>query len=241
MHIHIADTPGQVARDFAEFFENWLAKQDKTVSIALSGGSTPAVLFRLWAEEYRGRIDWERVHFFWGDERCVPPDDEESNFKMADDLFLSPVGVPSCNIHRLRGELPAEAEAGRYGEETEEFLPIAHGSPVFDLIMLGMGGDGHTASIFPHQIELMQADSIYAVAQHPVSGQERVTLTGKVLNNARHVAFLVTGKSKADKVEAILNQEEEAKAYPAAHIRPAHGELYWFMDRKAAQGVEDKV
>lgn len=240
MHIQIADTPGQVARDFAEFFEHWLKNQEKDVYVALSGGSTPAVLFRLWAEEYRDRIDWEKVHFFWGDERCVPPDDEESNFKMADDLLMSRVGVPSCNIHRLRGELPAEAESGRYGEEIEECLPIENGWPVFDLIILGMGGDGHTASIFPHQIELMEADDICAVAEHPVTGQERITLTGKVLNNARNIAFLVTGKSKADKVAAILNEGEGASEYPAAHIQPAHGQLYWFMDQKAAQGVDEK-
>ncbi len=240
MHIHIADTPGQVARDFAVHFENWLADKDE-VYIALSGGSTPAVLFRLWAEEYRDKIDWEKIHFFWGDERCVPPDDEESNYKMADDLFLSAVGVPSCNIHRLRGELPAEAEAGRYGEEIRECLPEQAGWPVFDLVMLGMGGDGHTASIFPEQLELMEAQDVCALAQHPVTGQERITLTGKVLNNAREVAFLVTGKSKAAKVAAILNQDEAAKAYPAAHVQPVNGQLHWFMDQKAAQRVDEKV
>ena len=229
MHIHIADTPGQVARDFADYFEHWLADKDE-VYIALSGGSTPAVLFRLWAEEYRDKIDWEKIHFFWGDERCVPPDDEESNFKMAEDLFLSAVGVPSCNIHRLRGELPAEAEAGRYGEEIRECLPEEAGWPVFDLIMLGMGGDGHTASIFPEQLDLLDAGEVCALAQHPVTGQERITLTGKVLNNAREVAFLVTGKSKAGKVAAILNQDAAAKAYPAAHVQPPNGQLHWFMD-----------
>lgn len=240
MHTHIADTPGQVARDFAEFFEQWLAEKKEPVNIALSGGSTPAVLFRLWTETYHDRIDWEQIHFFWGDERCVPPDDEESNFKMANDLFLSAVGVPSCNIHRLRGELPGEAEAGRYGEEIAECLPERDGWPVFDLIMLGMGGDGHTASIFPHQMNLLESEEICALAEHPVSGQERVTLTGKVLNNAREVVFLVTGQSKAEKVSSILNGESGASEYPAAHVNPPHGQLHWFMDQKAAKGVDEK-
>jgi 6-phosphogluconolactonase len=241
MHIHIADTPGKVARNFAEFFEKWLAEKKEPVNVALSGGSTPAVLFRLWTEEYQDRIDWEQIHFFWGDERCVPPDDAESNFKMADDLFLTPVGVPSCNVHRLRGELPAEAEAGRYGEEIKECLPMQEGWPVFDLIMLGMGGDGHTASIFPHQMELLKAKEVCALAEHPVSDQERVTLTGHVLNNAREVAFLVTGQSKAEKVSAILNKAPGAADYPAAHVQPTHGQLHWFMDQKAAKGVDEKV
>ncbi|MEQ8703882.1 MAG: 6-phosphogluconolactonase [Phaeodactylibacter sp.] len=241
MHIHISDTPGQVARDFAKFFEAWLAEKDGPVHVALSGGSTPAALFRLWAEEYPNRIDWEKIHFYWGDERCVPPDDEESNFKMASDLFLAPVGVPSCNVHRLRGELPAEAEAGRYAEEIEENLPVGNGWPVFDLIILGMGGDGHTASIFPYQIELMEADEVCALAQHPDTDQERITLTGKVLNNAHDVAFLVTGQSKTSKVAAILNEEEGAQAFPAAHIKPVHGKVHWFLDQKAAQGVDEKV
>lgn len=241
MHVHIANTPGQVARDFAEYFENWLAKQEGTVNVALSGGSTPAVLFRLWAEEYSERIDWEQIHFFWGDERCVPPDDEESNFKMAEDLFMSTVGVPSCNIHRLRGELPAEAEAGRYGEEISECLPVKSDWPVFDLIMLGMGGDGHTASIFPHQMELLESTEVCALAEHPDTGQERITLTGEVINNAREVVFLVTGQSKADKVAAIHNEAADAKQYPAGHIRPKHGQLHWFIDQKAARGVDEKV
>ena len=237
MQIHISDTPGQVARDFADFFEAWLSKQEGSVNIALSGGSTPAVLFKLWAEDYKGKIDWEKVHFYWGDERCVPPSDEESNYKMANDLFLSRVGVPLSNIHRFRGEDDPQAEVGRYAAEITDNLQHVDGLPAFDLIMLGMGSDGHTASIFPHQIELLEATSVCALAQHPESGQFRGTLTGNVLNNARLVAFLVTGASKTDKVDAIINDKEEAKNYPAAHIGPKHGALHWFVDEKAAEGL----
>lgn len=238
MHIHISDSPAQVARSFAEFFEGWVKERQGPLHIALSGGSTPAVLYRLWAAEFADLMDWEQLHFYWGDERCVPPDDEESNYKMADDLFLSPLQIPSCNIHRMRGELPPEAEAGRYGEELKDNLPLIDGLPVFDLIILGMGGDGHTASIFPGQMELLQSQEICALAKHPVSGQERITLTGPVINNARTVVFLVTGKSKQERLQEILGEGgERAQQYPAAHIKPAHGQLHWFLDQQAAHKV----
>jgi len=238
MHIHIADTPGQLAQEFADYFANWLEDKER-VNIALSGGSTPGKLFRLWSEDGGPDADWEKVHFFWGDERCVPPDDPESNYKMAYDLFLEPLGIPSCNIHRIRGEMPAEAEIGRYTEELEEHLPSKNGWPVFDLIMLGLGSDGHTASIFPDQIHLLDAEECCALAEHPVSGQQRITLTGKVLNNARQIVFLATGSGKKDRVREILQEEEVAGQYPASHIKPPNGKLLWYLDRKAAEGIKE--
>ena len=233
-HTHIADSPTQLAQDFAQYFADWVAGKER-VNIALSGGSTPGKLFRLWGEGYGPDIDWEHIHFFWGDERCVPPDDPESNYKMAYDLFLEPLSVPYCNIHRIKGEMPAEAEAGRYAEELEEELPTENGYPVFDMVLLGLGSDGHTASVFPDQMQLLDAEDTCAVAQHPVSGQQRVTLTGRVLNNAREVVFLITGKGKQERVREILNQEEVAGQYPASHVRPTNGKLMWYLDRAAAE------
>lgn len=231
--IHIAGTAEQVAEDFAQYFADWVEKKP-LVTVALSGGSTPKVLFRLWAERYRGRIDWTKIHFFWGDERCVPPDDEESNFKMANGLFLSRVDIPEGNIHRIRGEEEPEAEAKRYAKEITQFVPSRNGLPAFDMILLGMGDDGHTASIFPHQMELLTAEALCAVATHPESGQKRATLTGKVINNAKEVVFLVTGKGKAEKLEEIIEAKDGSGKYPAAHIEPTHGELHWFVDEAAA-------
>jgi len=237
MHIHIAATPSQLAQDFAHYFTDWVADKDR-VNIALSGGSTPGRLFRLWGETFGAEVDWEKVHFFWGDERCVPPDDPESNYKMAYDLFLEPLGVPSCNVHRIKGEMPAEAEAGRYAEELEEELPTANGYPVFDMIMLGLGSDGHTASIFPDQIQLLDVEEYCAVATHPMSGQERITLTGRVLNNAKEVVFLATGKGKQDRIREIFNKEDVAGQYPASHIHPEGGKLLWYLDEAAAADLE---
>ena len=234
--IHIAKTPEQVAEDFAHYFAEWV-KGKPIVTLALSGGSTPKALFRLWAEQYRDSIDWTKVHFFWGDERCVPPDDEESNFKMASSLFLSKTAIPAEHIHRIRGEAEPEAEARRYAEDIARTVSSRNGMPSFDMILLGMGGDGHTASIFPHQMELLSAEALCGVATHPESAQRRITLTGKVLNNASEVAFLVTGAEKSQKVEEIVKGKEGSERYPAAHIEPKGGELHWFLDEAAAGGL----
>ncbi|MCB0584746.1 MAG: 6-phosphogluconolactonase [Phaeodactylibacter sp.] len=235
--IHIAETAVQVAEDFAQYFAEWVEDKPR-VTLALSGGSTPKVLFRLWAEQYRDSIEWGKVHFFWGDERCVPPDDEESNFKMANGLFLSRIGIPEENIHRIRGESRPEEEARRYAEEIVRFVNARNGMPSFDMILLGMGSDGHTASIFPDQMELLSVETLCAVATHPESGQQRITLTGKVLNNAEEVAFLATGQGKAAMVKKIINGEADSQHFPAAHIEPSQGELHWFIDQDAAEGLK---
>lgn len=235
MQIKIADSPQVVAADFTQWLIHLLKEKDR-FTIALSGGSTPAVLFKLWADNYSDTIDWSKIHFFWGDERCVPPSDEESNFKMTNDLLFTKVGVPASNIHRVHGEVTPTEEAKHYAKVIEDNVEIIDGLPRFDLVMLGMGGDGHTASIFPHQMELLTEKAWCAVATHPESGQKRVSLTGPVINNAANVAFLVTGTSKTEKVQSILQGEDTSENYPAAHIKPPKGTLYWFLD-KAAAGI----
>ncbi len=235
--IHIAATPEQVAEDFARYFAQW-AEGKPAITLALSGGSTPRMLFRLWATQYRDSIDWKKIHFFWGDERCVPPDDEESNFKMANGLFLSQIDIPAENIHRIRGEAAPEAEARRYAEDILRNVFSRNGLPSFDMILLGMGDDGHTASIFPQQMELLYSEAICGLATHPQSGQQRVTLTGKVINNASEVAFLVSGQEKAGKLEEIIKGKPGSEKYPAAHIEPTEGELHWFVDEAAAERLK---
>lgn len=223
-----------VAAAFAEWLCDWLAEQSGPVHIALSGGSTPKVLFRLLAQDYENQINWQRVHLYWGDERCVPPDDPESNYGMTQELLLRHIDIPMANIHRVRGEHDPKEEAKRYGEIIEAELPMEGGYPIFDLIILGMGSDGHTASIFPNSMELLTAASTCAVAVHPDSGQKRITLTGPVINRAREVSFLVTGAGKTDKVRAIIRREGAYLNYPAAHIQPKSKHLSWFLDEAAA-------
>jgi 6-phosphogluconolactonase len=180
-------------------------------------------------------IDWSQVHFYWGDERCVPPTDAESNYGMTAELLLSKIEIPGENIHRIQGENDPEQEARRYGELLVKELQTYNGVPQFDLVILGMGDDGHTASIFPYQMHLWESAKNCEVAKHPGSGQKRITITGSVINTASVVAFLVTGAGKAPKVREIIQKEGDYKAYPASLVEPESGELYWFLDKDAAK------
>ena len=188
-------TGDKLANTFAEHFVNWIQEQEQhDLHIALSGGSTPKTLFAILAQEpYNSSIPCNRLHFYWGDERCVAPDHADSNYGMTHAILLSQIDIPAENIHRSRGEDNPEDEAKRYSEEiTKNVLNSA-----FDLIMLGMGDDGHTASIFPHEMHLLENPNVCAVATHPVSGQKRITLTGTTLNSDikyRFIANVFTAK-----------------------------------------------
>src|SRR5690606_18391122 len=199
---------------------------------ALSGGSTPKIVFDQLAEKYAHAIAWDRIHLYWGDERCVPPTDEQSNYKMTVDHLISKIDIPQGNIHRILGEAEPAQEALRYAGLLDSKLARRGDSPQLDLVILGMGDDGHTASIFPHQIELWEAPQHCVVATHPDSGQKRVSLNGRTINAAKAVAFLVTGKSKAKKVKSVV--EGERPIFPASLVRPESGKLVWFLDREAA-------
>lgn len=223
----------EVAQQFAKDLFSLVAGKDK-ITIALSGGSTPKVLFQLLADQYLDQLDWSKIHFFWGDERCVLPTDEESNYKMTNDILLKHIPANQLNVHRVKGENEPAAEAIRYGKMIEEVVDSANALPQFDLVILGMGDDGHTASIFPHQIELLKSDAICATATHPTSGQIRVTITGKVINNAKNIAFLVTGGGKADRLHEIFAEEGAYQTYPATYITANNGNLAWYLDKAAA-------
>lgn len=220
----------KVAKEAAKVIFD-LSREPGIKHIALSGGSTPKLLFAELAEKYGNQINWSEVHIYWGDERCVPPSHEESNYKMTRKLLLDHIEIPISNIHRIKGEDNPEAEAVRY----EDLIKSSTGAsrPSFDLIILGMGEDGHTASIFPHQMPLLESDQLCSVATHPESGQKRVTMTGNLLNMAKHVLFLVTGKSKKQKVRQIFRKEGPYLSYPASHIMPT-GKLEWYLDQEAA-------
>lgn len=205
--------------------------------IALSGGNSPKGLFKKLSKKYADQIPWERIHFWWGDERCVGPDDEQSNYKMTVDYLFSQISIPETNIHRIKGEADPEEEAIRYSTEMETSLNSRGKDPVFDIIILGLGDDGHTASIFPDQLELFEHKQSCAVAQHPITRQKRITITGNVLNNANQIFFLVTGESKALRISEIMNDNEAAKLLPAYYISPTNGELIWFLDELAAAQI----
>ena len=202
--------------------------------LALSGGTTPKVIFQTLVRDFKKKIEWNKVHLFWGDERCVPPDHSESNYGMAKKYLLEHIDIPVENIHRIKGEDNPDNEAERYSNEIKKYLPEVNGLPQFDAAMLGLGEDGHTASIFPDQLKLLSSDKICETAIHPSTKQKRITLTGKVINNSGEIYFLVTGKKKSIIVEKILNKKNNYLKFPASHINPFNGELFWFLGDEAA-------
>ena len=204
-------------------------------NIALSGGSTPSVLFEKIASTTEDPGLWEQVNFFWVDERCVPPDHPESNYRMTDETFFRPLSISYAHVYRMMGEVEPHIEAVRYEALLRSQLPAREGLPCFNLILLGMGTDGHTASSFPDQMELLHSGRICDVARHPGTGQQRTTLTGPVINNADRVCFMITGANKANVLACILKEGREAEKYPAAHIKPASGILEWYLDQEAAE------
>ena len=214
----------------------------KDFSIALSGGSTPKSLYLLLGSgDYMRAIDWRRVHLFWADERCVPPDHEQSNFKLASDTFISRVPIPSENVHRIKGEKPAGQAAREYEDALRQFFGESV-IPAFDLILLGMGEDGHTASLFPGSPELAEEQRL-AVAAVPGQPPEidRVTLTLPVLNNARRIVFLVSGSAKARVLQEILTGSGTKRNYPAGLVETANGTLTWLVDKAAAARLPPHV
>jgi len=238
LNLLVYETPGEIAeaaaRDFATRAEEAITERGR-FAVALAGGSTPKATYEALARDYADKLDWGRVRLFFGDERTVPPDHEDSNYRMAQRTLLS--RVPIGGLHRMRGELPPAEAAAAYEEELREFFgPDAF--PSLDLILLGLGEDGHTASLFPETSALDVTDSW--VVANPVLKLEttRLTLTIPVINAAKAVTFLVAGEGKAEALKEILESDAEPRAYPAKFIRPENGDLTWMVDRAAARLLE---
>lgn len=203
------------------------------VHIAVSGGSTPRLLFELMAASpLREQIEWTNIHLYWVDERCVPPTDAESNYGMTYETLLKHVPLPEGQIHRICGEAEdSSKEAERYSELVRHALPLNEdGLPVFDVVILGMGADGHTSSIFPHEMNLLEDAAPYAVASHPTTGQRRIAMTGPTILAAQHLVLHATGEDKATVLRQILDKEPEARAYPMAYIIDHCKNLHIYTD-----------
>ena len=208
--------------------------------IALSGGNTPQLMFEIIAKEYSKAVPWKNLHFFWVDERCVLSSSSESNYGNAHRILFSNVDIPSENIHPIHGGDDPLTEVVRYTGEILAHVPCVGNLPVFDLILLGMGNDGHTASIFPGQPGLFETTAICSISQHPETCQKRITLTGKVINNTQEVVFLVTGSNKAETLKSIINDKSDAFLYPAKLVKPINGSLAWYLDNESAMLVDLK-
>ena len=206
--------------------------QRAVAHVALAGGSTPrAINALLTAVPRRATVDWSRVVFWFGDERCVPPDDEQSNYKMNRETLLDPLGINAAHIHRMHGEDDPSAAAADY----DAILRREAGEqPRLDLVLLGMGPDGHTASLFPGTTGAIGHDKLCIAHYVPKLNAWRMTLTPHAINAARNVAITAGGAEKADALHAVLNGPKQPDVYPSQLVRPAHGELRWFVDEAAA-------
>ena len=232
----IFQTADQVVESLANDMKTF-SELDRPVHISLSGGSTPKMLFKLLAQApYAEGIQWNNLHFWWGDERCVAPDDAESNYGEANALLFSQVNLPAENIHRIRGEDEPKVEAERFAKEMASVIPAENGTPVFDWILLGVGADGHTASLFPGQTDY-QDENLSVLASHPESGQIRVSKTAKVLEAAKRISYLVLGAGKVDIVNEIHTTPACELPYPAAKIQSKTGETEWYLDSDAAAKI----
>lgn len=235
MRIVICDSFFETVKALTELIQSLLlsTKREKFY-LAISGGETPLKLFNYWCAMPQ-ELPWERIEFFWVDERCVEPFVEESNYHQARVHLFTKLGINPKQVHRIRGEADPSSEAARYSALVENLLPEMEGQPRFDLVLLGVGADGHTASLFPG-ISFDAPDSphaIYQIAQKPATEQYRVTMGLPVINNAACVCFLACGAEKRTILSDIFKKKECAQHYPAYHVKPHHGSLFYFTDRSA--------
>ena len=237
-NILISDNLELLSRAAAELFiedSKQAVSQRGRFLVALSGGSTPMELYKLLAQSpYREQVDWTRVHVFWGDERCVPMEDLENNYRQARDVLLNQVSIPKENIHRVLSDLEPVATAEDYARVLKDFASPPLDWPRFDLVLLGMGEDGHTASLFPGSEVNVTSPTLAVTAQYQNRPAHRVTLTPLVFNAARRIIFLVNGKSKSQTLANVLYGEYQPEKLPAQRIHPADGELIWMVDQSAA-------
>jgi 6-phosphogluconolactonase len=233
MSVHVygssEELAGAAAREFAAKAEEAIEERGR-FAVVLAGGSTPESTYQILARDYIDWIDWSKAYVFFGDERAVPPHHEDSNLKMASDVLLD--HVPVANVHRIRGELPPDEAAEAYEEELRKFFQTED-VPRFDLILLGLGADGHAASLFPETPALEVSDRWVVANPVPRLDTTRITLTVPVINAARAVTFLVEGEDKAEAVRDILEGDADPRAYPAKLVQPPGGPK-WMVDQSAA-------
>jgi 6-phosphogluconolactonase len=242
-NVQVFTNKKDLARAAAELFSTLATEavaERGRFSVALAGGSTPQALFSiLAAPPYITDLPWPSSHIFWGDERLVPPDDPGSNFYHAAKLLLNHIDIPPANIHRVKGELSAAEAVEGTIEQLQHFAEDNRQWPRFDLVLLGMGGDGHTASLFPGSPALEPDVFVKPVtAVYENRPAQRITLTPALFNDARQILFLVTGANKAEALAAVLQDPPDWEKWPAQRIQPNSGVTTWFVDQEAASLLE---
>ncbi len=238
----VRDTPGELNEIAAARFASAVAEavaQRGVARIAISGGNTPEEAFALWANPdhpYLNQTPWDKLELYWVDERCVPPDHAESNYRMTNEVLLSKVPINPAKIFRMEGELDPEVAAARYESAIRNNLRLEGAElPRFDLVQLGMGDDGHTASLFPHTDAINELGRLVVANHVPQKDAWRVTLTWPVINNAAQVFFLIEGRAKAHVLKNVLLGPYDPDQTPAQLIRPSSGVLSFLLDKEAAE------
>jgi len=240
MELHIYKDADELSHAVAKWIADAIAstlKKSGRFTIALSGGSTPKLLHKiLAAPPYKDLIDWSKLHIFWGDERDVPFTDDRNNAKMAYDTLLNFVMVPPSQIHVMRTDIPAEESAAEYEKTLHEYFDNSPNS--FDLVLLGMGDDGHTLSLFPGTAAVHE-EKAWTIAYYlKAQDMSRITLTKTIVNKAARIAFMTTGTGKAHALKEVQQGVYNPDLYPSQEIRPVAGELHWFVDQAAAAGLK---
>jgi 6-phosphogluconolactonase len=241
MELHVYKDPDELSHAVAKWIADSIAatlKQQDRFTIALSGGSTPKALHKiLAASPYKEQIDWSKLHVFWGDERDVPFQDDRNNAKMAYDTLLNFVPIPPYHIHVMRTDISPEESAAEYEKILHFYFDQTATS--FDLVLLGMGDDGHTLSLFPDTAAVHE-EKAWAIAYYlKAQDMYRITLTKTIVNRAARVAFLTAGTGKAYALKEVLKGEYNPDLYPSQEIKPTAGELHWFVDEAAAAGLKN--
>lgn len=236
-NVLVFETAEQVAHAAAERFVEHAhdaISDHELFSVALAGGNTPRRMYELLASaDFRSRIDWSRVHFFFGDERCVPADHPDRNYRLANETLISHLAVPPVNVHPIKGDGDPTTNAQLYENELRSFF-LGLQWPRLDCVLLGLGADGHTASLFPHTRALKEQKAWVVANWVEKLGSFRITLTAPAINRAARIIFLVTGEDKAAALAAVLNGRPDPERFPAQLIQPESGSLVWLVDCRAA-------
>lgn len=229
----ISELSQYAARSFIEIAKKSIEERGRFLA-SLSGGSTPMRLYELLGNQFQNEVDWPLVHFFWGDERCVPVDDSGNSYGQTKKVFFDKIHIPAENIHRVLSELEPASAAKEYADTLKAFSEPPLDWPRFDLALLGMGDDGHTASLFPGSPVNVDSPTLAVTANYQGRPANRVTLTQNVLNSSRNVLFLVTGRAKAVTLSRVLSDNYMPAELPVQRIAPKNGNLIWLIDEEAA-------
>jgi 6-phosphogluconolactonase len=240
MKLHIFDNPQMLSDNLAQWMSDLIAdtlENQEFFSLVLSGGETPRLLYeKLASEEYKNKINWKRIHVFWGDERAVPFDDERNNAKMAFDVLLNYIDIPASQIHIIRTDIQPNFAADEYEKLLHNFFHSTNYS--FDLVLLGMGADGHTLSLFPGSPIIQEHTHWVNAVFNEQQEMYRITLMPLIVNKSKHIAFMVSGNKKAKTLQQVLEGESIPEKLPAQSIVPVEGELHWFLDKEAAKDLD---